>query len=303
MNTIPRTALSCLALVLGLAACGKGDDGAAAAAAAEKKAHEDAIADLKQPMALIAGYSPYAHYPEHPDKYFPARHPDWEKSTLLAANEIRYAANKARQKLETSSAKATQDVQAALRTVTQACADADDTDKLAKCDGAVKALDGALEKATAAASTMGVAGKYPRVAPDAVTEEAKTAMATFLKARGPGGAEKAFVEKRNDAKATPADVATACATAQGDADGAAMAYEKADEPIRLVAATRKMAMDSQCRRIGELQNLSKDLLDCKKKPTTTECKIVCGKVLNWITEGFPAAAFAGIQKDHADICK
>ncbi len=286
-------------------ACGKGDDGAAAEAAAEKKAHEAAIADLKQPIALIAAYSPYARYPEHPDKFFPARHPDYEKSTLCAANEIRYAANKARQKLEVNPAKATQDLQAALRTVTQACADADEPDKLTKCGDSIKGLDAALDKTGAAAAAMGVAGKYPRVAPDAVTDEAKTYMATFLKARGPGDAEKAFVEKRNDPKLTPGDISAACDAAQAAAGDAAMTYEKADEPIRLVAVTRKMALDSQCRRIAELQNLSRDLLECKnkKKAKTPECKNTCGKVKTWIDDGFPAAAFAPIEKDFADICK
>jgi hypothetical protein len=302
VNTITRSALPVLALVLGVAACGKGDNGAAAEAEAEKKAHEAAIADLKQPIALIAGYSPFARYPENPDKYFPARHPDYEKSTLCAANEIRYAANKARQKLEVSSANATKELQEALRGVTGACADAEDPDKLVKCTAAVKALDASLEKTGAAAAALGVPGKYPRVAPESVTEEAKTAMASFLRARGPGPNEKAFVEKRNDGKASPADVIAACESAQADAASAAMSYEKAVEPIRLVAATRKMAMDSQCRRLGEIDGLRKDLSDCKKKPKSADCKVVCGKIKIWVEDGFPAAAFAPVTKDYEDIC-
>jgi hypothetical protein len=298
------TALSGLLLALGTAACGKGGGAGegAEAADAEKKAHEAAIADLKQPMALIAGYAPYARYPENPDKYFPVRHPDYEKSTLCAANEIRYAANKARQKLEVSSANATKDVQAALRGVTGACADADDQDKLAKCTEAVKALDAALDKTNAAAGAMGVAEKYPRVAPESVTDEARTAMASFLKARGPGANEKAFVEKRNDAKASATDVIAACQAAQDDANAAAQSYEKADEPIRLVAATRKMAIDSQCRRLGEIDGLSKDLAACRKKPKTAECKVVCGKMKIWVDDGYPAAAFTPATKDFEEIC-
>ena len=305
MNPRPRIASSALLLALTVAACGKGDDGAAAAVAAEKAAHETAITDLKQPVALISGYSPYARYPESPGKYFPARHPDLEKSTLLAANETRYAANKARQKLEAVSSKATEALQAALSAVTQACADADEPGKLTKCTDSVKALDGALEKTGAAATALGVAGKYPRIAPESVTDEARTAMATFLKARGPGGNEKSFADKRSDPKLTPADITTACQTAQDDAAAAAQTYEKADEPIRLVAATRKMAMDSQCRRIGEITNLARDLDECKKKTKakSTECKVICGKVKVWVDDGFPAAAFEPIAKDFADICK
>ncbi len=302
MSPRKRTAPSLVLAVLALAACGKGDNTASAEAEAEKKAHEAAIADLKQPIALIAGYSPYSRYPEHPDKYFPVRHPDWEKSTICAANEVRYAANKARQKLETSTAKATVDLQAALRTVTQACADAEDQDKLAKCNDAVKALDASLDKTNAAAAALGVTAKYPRIAPDAVTDEARTAMSAFLKARGPGPAEKTFADKRSDPKVTPTDIAAACQAADDDASSAAQAYEKADEPIRLVAATRKMAMDSQCRRIGEISNLSKDLADCRKKPKSADCKVVCGKMKIWVEDGYPAAAFVPVTKDYEDIC-
>jgi hypothetical protein len=302
VDTTTRRALPGFLLALALTACSKGENAGAAEAEAEKKAHEAAIADLKQPIAIIAGYSPYARYPESPDKYFPARHPDLEKSTLCAANEIRYAANKARQKLEVSSANATKDLQSALRTVTQDCAEAVEPGMLAKCADAVKALDAALEKTGAAAAAMGVAGKYPRVAPEAITDEARTAMSTFLKARGPGPNEKALVEKRSDPKATPSDVISACQAAQDDANAAAQTYEKADEPIRLVAVTRKMAIDSQCRRFGELDGLSRDMGGCRKKMKTMECKIVCGKVKTWIDDGFPAAAFVPVEKDYVDIC-
>jgi hypothetical protein len=304
VRTTTRRTLPGLLLALGLAACGKGDNAGAAEGEAEKKAHEAAIADLKQPIALIAGYTPYARYPENPDKYFPVRHPDLEKSTLCAANEIRYAANKARQKLEVSSANATKDLQNALRTVTQDCAEADEPGKLVKCAAALKGLDASLEKASAAAAAMGVAAKYPRVAPESVTDEARTAMATFLKARGPGANEKAFAEKRSDPKLTPTDVIAACQAAQDDANAAAQTYEKADEPIRLVAVTRKMAIDSQCRRMGELDGLRNDMTGCKdkKKAKTTECKIVCGKVKTWIDDGFPAAAFVPVTSQYTDTC-
>jgi hypothetical protein len=186
--------------------------------------------------------------------------------------------------------------------VTGACADADDQDKLAKCSDAVKALDAALDKANAAAAAMGVTAKYPRVAPDAVTDEARNAMASFLKARGPGAAEKAFVEKRSDPKATQADVIAACQAAQDDSNAAAQAFEKADEPIRLTAATRKMAIDSQCRRLGEIDGLSKDLAGCRKKPKSADCKVVCGKMKIWVEDGYPAAAFVPVTKDYDEIC-
>jgi hypothetical protein len=300
VNTTTRSALT--ALLFALAACGKGSNPGDGEGDAEKKAHEAAIADLKQPIALIAAYSPYARFPESTDKYTPQRHPDLDKSTLCAANEVRYAANRARQKLEVSSANATKDLQAALRTVTEACADASEPGTLTKCDAAVKGLDAALEKTGAAAAAMGVAGKYPRVAPESVTDEARTAMASFLKAKGPGANEATYAKKRSDAAASTSDVIASCQAAQADSDDAAHAFEKADEPIRLVAATRKMSMDSQCRRLGELDNLSKDLDGCRKKAKSSECKVVCSKVKTWIDDGLPAAAFAPIEKTRADIC-
>jgi hypothetical protein len=62
-------------------------------------------------------------------------------------------------------------------------------------------------------------------------------------------------------------------------------------------------MDSQCRRIGEIEALGKDLAGCRKKAKSTECKVICGKARIWVDDGFPAAAFAPIAKDFADICK
>ncbi len=109
---------SLLLLALGLAGCGKGN-GADEATEAAKKAHAAAITALKQPVALIAVYAPYAKYPEGTDKYAPQRHSDLDKSTECAANEMRYAANKARQRLEADADGATKDLQAAFKTVTE----------------------------------------------------------------------------------------------------------------------------------------------------------------------------------------
>jgi hypothetical protein len=304
VNTARRPVLSGILLALCLAACGKGstvDEGAEAA----KKAHAAAITALKQPIAAISAYAPYAKYPEGTDKYAPARHSDLDKYTECAANEIRFAANTARQRLEMDSDPATKDLQAALKAVSQACADANEPGALAKCTAAVAALDASLDKTGAAAAALGVAGKYPRVAPDAVTDEARAAIAPFLRAKGPGDNEKAYVVKRADPSASVADVQAACAAADGDAATAMSAFEKADEPIRLVAVTRKLALDSQCRRLDEIQGLSKDVADCHKgkKAKTSECKIVCGKAKNALEVGLPAAVFAPLEKDVADICK
>lgn len=286
-----------------LAACGKGKD-ENGEAEAEKKAHESAIADLKQPIALISVYAPFVSYPpESKDKYFPKRHTDLEQSTQTAANEVRYAANKAKQTLEVSSAKATVDLQGALKNVTTSCADAVEPEMLDKCNAALKALDASLEKTQAAATAMGVAGKYPRIGPDAVTPEAKKAIDPFLRSKGPTDADKAYAQKRADAGASVADVITACQAAMNDASSAASTFEKAEESIRLIAVKRKMSMDSQCHILEVVQGLQKDVNDCRKKPkNNTDCKVVCGKAKNVLDEGVPAAAFQSLQTDFNDVC-
>jgi hypothetical protein len=40
----------------------------------------------------------------------------------------------------------------------------------------------------------------------------------------------------------------------------------------------------------------------KKKAKTTECKVICGKVKNWVDDGFPAAAFVPVGKEYEDVC-
>lgn len=290
------------ALSVTIAACGKSGEGTEGGDA-EKKAHEAAANDLKEPIATISVYLPYIQLPKDADKYTPKRHADLDQSTETAANEIRFAANKARQSLEASSADATKDIQAALKTVTTTCADAQDPEALDKCGASVKALDGALEKAQAAAKALSAQATYPRVGPSAVTPAAQEGIKPFLKARGPTPNDDAYAKKRSDAAASVQDVMSACQAAANDASNAASAFEKAEEPIRLIAVKRKMSMDSQCHQLEQMDSLEKDVVACKKKPKKdADCKIVCGKAKGALDEGLPAAAFAPLEKEFADIC-
>ena len=252
---------------------------------------------MKQPVALIAAYAPFAHYPEESDKYAPKHRTDLDKSTLYAANEIRYAANQARQKLQASSANATKDLQSALRAVSEACADATEDEARAKCDGAVKALDVSLGKTAAAAVALGVTAKYPRLAPESITDEAKAAIAPFLKVKGPGANDLAYYGKRRNPKATPAEVIAACQAAQSDAVENATAFDKSEEPFRLIG-TPQISMDARCRRLNEVQAVSLDLGGCRnrKKAKTAECKLVCGKAESALADGLPAATFAPLRE-------
>lgn len=286
-----------IALVAG-AGC-KGEDKEAAAAAAEKAAQEKAAADLKQPVAVIAAYLPYLKPAPSTDKYIPKRRPDEDRATTFVAEEIRHAANKARQTLSGDSP-VVKDLVAALTPITASCASVEDPEAAGKCEATVKALDEALKKAEGASNG---AVKFPRIAPESVTPEAKKEIEPFLRAKGPGPAGKTYAEKRADPKAAFADVASACQAAQDEASDAAAAFEKAAEPLRLIGVTRKMSMESQCTGLNAVEQLRKDVNDCRKKAKSTECKVTCSKAKAKVEDGVPAAVLSPLEKDVAEICK
>lgn len=301
MQNIHKTlGIALAALGFGAGAC-NGTAADADAGNPDKVALEAAAKLLGQPVALIAAYQPYLRVPEGKDAYAPRRRNDLQKAGAYAAGEIRFAATGARQKLDTSSP-ATKDLAATLGEISKVCADAAESTAFDLCNAAVQALDAALVKASAAASTAGVAGKFPRVAPEAVTDEARKAIAPFQKALQPGPAELAYFARRGDEKASFNDVIAACQSA-GE-EGAAMmkAFEHADEPLRLVAVTHKLSIDSQCHTLEATEPLRRDLGDCRKKAKSSECKIVCAKVRTRIEDGVPAATFATLEQDANTIC-
>lgn len=300
MRNVRRSALTAAGVAIALAAgCGGGED-KNAAAEAERKAQEAAAAELKEPVALISAYLPYLRPADTKDKYVPKRRPDEERSTAYAAEEIRHVANSARQSLKGDSP-VIKDIVTALQNVAASCTDAQDPTALDKCTGAIDKLNDTLKKSESA--SQGGAVKFPRVGPESVTEEAKKGIATFLRAKGPGDATKTFMAKRGDASVSTTDLAAACQSAADEAGGAAMAFEKAEEPIRLIAVTRKMSMESQCGVLTATENLHKELKECRKKAKTPECKAICGKAKVRVEDGIPAAAFLPMEKDFAEICK
>ncbi|MFO0590227.1 MAG: hypothetical protein U0441_21975 [Polyangiaceae bacterium] len=296
---IPMAAALCLLATAGCGNKGSGDE----KAEAEKKALDAAAAALVEPVGVISAYSPFLTPPDFAAKYMPSKHNDSDRAMAAAANEIRHAANGAAQNVERANAAGTKDIEAALKGVAVACADAVEPEALAKCKDAVKALDDALVKGEAARTAAGATTKIPRVEEASITENSKKAIAGFLKAKGPGPAETAFITKRTDAAASAADVIAACQSAASEAEATQRQFEKADEPIRLVAVTHKMAIDSQCNRLSTAEGLRKDVADCKKKAKSTECKVTCGKAKNMLDDGLPAATFEPLAKDYAAICE
>lgn len=293
----------CTALALSLLACQGQDPAAQPEGGDAKKVHESAMADLKQPVALISIYIDHVKVPEKTEQYMPKKRPDLDKASLAAANETRHAANGAKQKLDKYGEPAIKHLVTALGGVATACAEATEVAQQDACVAAVKTLDGVLENSNAAAASAGASGKYPRVGKEAITEEAKKAAAPLLKTLLPGSAETAFLGKRKDTALTVADLLTACQAAQGEVDTMTKSFEKADEPIRLVAVTHKMSMDSQCKGIEGVEKLRGELAECKKsKKKTPECTNTCGKVKALVEDGVPVGAFAGMAKEHEETC-
>ncbi|MEZ4293882.1 MAG: hypothetical protein R3B70_02815 [Polyangiaceae bacterium] len=220
-----------------------------------------------------------------------------------AANEIRHAANAARQNVEKAGAATTKDLVTALKGVANICQDSQEAEVVAKCAGAVVALDIALERTEAKRAALGSEKKFPRLGDSSVTEAAKKSLESFLKARGNGAAEMAYIKKRSDPGVTSSDVISACQAAAAEAEETQRTFERADEPIRLTAVTHKMMLDVQCGKLSAAETLQKEVGECKKKATTPECKVTCGKAKVVVDDGVPAAAFESLVKEYAEICE
>lgn len=284
-------------------AAGCGPSEAEQKAEAEKKALDAAASSLVEPVGLISAYRPHLAPPDDKAPYFPKRHADLDRAMGAAANEIRHAANAARQNLERAGAAGTKDLETALKNVTAVCTDTQEAEVVAKCATAVTALEAALKKAEEARTAAGAATKIPQLAQDSITAEAKKSLDRLLRAKGSGKAEAEYVKKRADPSALSAEVISACQAAAAEAEETQRQLERADEPIRLVAVTHKMMLDTQCSKLGQAETLRKEVGDCKKNPKTSECKISCGKSKNLIDDGLPAATFEPFAKEYTEICK
>ncbi len=282
--------------------CGGGGDAGTGATTGGDDAAKAALGKvaetLKEPLALIAGYKAFIVPPDTKEKYVPKRRPVYDRSAAAASNEVRAAANDARQKIPSTAGPVGGDITKALNDTAGACADAADDDAFKKCIDAVNALDDALGKAQTASGV-----NFGKVATATPTDASKKAVGRLEKAKGPGPAEKVFFEKRADPSASAKDVIAACQTAAAEVDTIANQFEKADEPVRVTAVTHKMNIDAQCHRLETLADLQTNVTDCKKTPKKPECVTACGKAKAEIEEGVPAAAFETLTKAVADSCK
>jgi hypothetical protein len=290
--------VSMAALFLG---CGGGGDAGTGSTGGDdgQKAALGKVAEmLKEPLALIAGYKTFIVPPDATAKYVPKRRPVYDKSAAAASNEIRAAANDARQKIPSAAGSVGADITKALNDTAGACADAADDDAFKKCVDAVNALDDALGKASTASGV-----NFGKVATATPTEASKKTVGRLEKAKGPGAAEKVFFEKRADASASSKDVIAACQTAAAEVDAVWNQYEKAEPPIHDTAIVHKQNIDAQCHRMEGLGDLQTTVTECKKSPKKPDCVTACGKAKAEIDEGIPAASFESLTKAVADSCK
>jgi hypothetical protein len=302
MSPMHRTSVAA-AIAVGLtlgAGCGHTEE-KPNQAEADKKGLDAAATTLKQHVALIAAYLPHVRVADDKAKYAPKRRMDTSKSMAFASDEVRHAANGARQKID--GAGPAKEIVAALEATAATCTNVEEETAADKCVAAVQKIEEAIKKAEAASAAVGGTVKFPHIAPESVTDEAKAQIAPFLKAKGPGPAEKTYATKRSDTTLSTGDLMSACQAASDETDAVATAFAKAEEPLRLVAVTHKLALEGQCKGLTATDNLHKDLLECKKKVKTPECKIVCGKAKAQVEDGLPAATFVPMEKDVADICK
>ncbi|MBI4703974.1 MAG: hypothetical protein HY744_22935 [Deltaproteobacteria bacterium] len=274
-----------------------------------KQACELVAAEAREPVALIAGYRAYLEEPK-PQPYLPKRRTDLEEAAFFAAEEIRHAANTARQYAARTLSPVAAVVSPPLLEVAVRCAEIREMGAVAKCRKAARDLEPALQQQARKCAAAGLGAPFPLAEPGAITDKARAQLARLENALGPGPAEKAMLAKLPDAKVSEDDLVAACAAATAEADTVRRELDKAGpEELHRVAAVHQQALGAHCNRVGLAAGAHNGVLACRKKPTSkkdpryTECKIECAKAMRILDEGVPAEAFSAMAKDHEEICK
>jgi hypothetical protein len=282
-----------------LAGCG--NDGPAGLT---KKDYEDSIAELTEPVALIAVHLPYLDKPKSEGKYDPRpKARDVPNRSERAANAIRFAATSARQRAKSPVTKELKDL---LNAVARDCTEALEDAPIAKCKLAINALDAELEKKGKAASEAGAAGKMPRINPEAITDRAKKELELYTKALGPTPKESSLLKNLEKADADVIQMIGEChEAAEEQKEITAATYENKDEDMRKLSVVHMFAIEAICRSLERVEALRNDLLPCKEKKNkeTPECVLACSKAKNLIVEGMPAAALEVFPTQYKETCE
>ncbi len=273
-------------------------------AAKERAGYAATLGETKELVGVVAAYLPYLDAKPADGKYAPKRRADLDRGATYAANGIRGAANRARQKLQASSSESSKALAEPFVAITRACQDADGEEALGKCKAAVTTLDKALEEAGKKAAAVGVTEKFPRVSAEFIGELGNKELAPLLIAMGIGAkSEDTYFAKLADEKAAVRDVYDACKTAETDAEGKTRELEKVNDELRKVAAVHEQTLEGQCVRLNRTDMTWQELEPCKKDTKKDECKLACGKARAIVKEGVPAAAFAKLADDVGELCK
>ncbi|MSP25421.1 MAG: hypothetical protein EXR75_09705 [Myxococcales bacterium] len=270
----------------------------------ERAGYGTAIAETRDMVGVVAAFLPYLEAKPAAGKYVPKRRADLDRGASFAANSIRGAANRARLKLLSSPSDVPKALTEAFIAITKACQDADGAEALGVCRASVDALDKALAEAGTKAAALGITEKFPRVSSEFIADKAKKELAPFLMAMGVGAkVEDAYFAVLADEKAAPRDVYEACKTAETEAELKTRELEKVNDELRKVAAVHEQSLEGQCVRLNRTDGTWQELAPCKKDKKKDECVLACSKAKAIVAEGIPAAAFAKMADDVAELCK
>jgi hypothetical protein len=299
-----------------LAAC-SGEEGSGD----PKKNYEDAIKEMTEAVAVMAAFEPYLTHSSKQEKYGPNRRADEIKQAFFASDEVRHASNRIRQQGHSPVVK---ELVPILEQIARACADPDELPAVDKCRAQVKLFDEALGKHAEKATAAGASGRFPRVAPDFLTEKSKTLLAEFKRAIGPSEGEKKYLAKRPDPKVDPAELIAGCQSAAAEATDIMNQFEKAGQPeLKKLAAIHKLAVDSACNKLQIAGGLRDGVLACKEREEKNkgkpkppppppgsdepdpeeECERICAQSKTLIEQGVPAATFANIEELYKETCE
>ena len=295
-----------------LAACNGKD---ADQAASQKKDFETAIAELKEPVAIISIYQPFLTEAD-PGEYAPKRRSNINEAMFQAANEIRHAANRARQVGSRTGSVVAKELTQPFLAVAKACAAPEEPAHVARCKKAVQTLDGQLAEVAAKSMALGVTTKFPRIAPEHVTDKAKKSIEWYLKAKGPSELEKKYRALRASKKAEIQEVIMACRAAEGEANTVMMTLEKKDETLHKLAAKHKIAVEAECNRMNFLANTHDEINNCRVDPDKPpikldkeaqeekdkKCNLACANGRKVVADGVPVAALHKLETDYKEVC-
>jgi hypothetical protein len=294
---------SACCLLLPLFGCAKDE-----APTVDKKAqYETAIKDIGTMVAVVAAYRPYIERKAPTGKFAVKRRPDIDKANTQAANFVRSACNRARQKAQQSTSAVSKELAAPLISTLKACTNAEEPKQLKGCSKAIDDLDKSLAQAATQAKAAGVTTPFPRVAKEYINAKAKAEVAPFLKAIGDGPKEKVYFLALADAKRDGQSVIGACETAKAETDMALNEVKKVSEDLRKLAVHHKYAIEVSCNKLkvtaSTIFALS-EKCDLKNKASlkSPECMQHCSKAKGILNQGIPAAAFVSIEQEHKDRC-